>query len=106
MTQEELKILEKKICRENNIIKRGTYSMTAAPKPSEEVVDTSGTIPDVVMPTTAEGMIQSSIDAMVSQYSEDDKPAQTEQDQKIAEIMNKFASNIQDNVSSLFNQVT
>ena len=106
MTQEELEILKKKRCREQNIIKRGTYSITDAnDAPAQDMVP-ANPLPNIFMPPTAETMIQNSIDAMVTEYAENDKQQKAEQDDKVAEILNKFASNIQDNVSSLFNQVT
>lgn len=80
---EETRLLQKIMTRKQVIIKNGTYNMVREPIPSPESDENPEYQEDTSVLETAE-------------LSE-------EQDAKIAEIMNKFASNIQDNVSSLFN---
>lgn len=113
MTEEEKRLLQKKLCKDASVIKYGTYSLGEgvtvdenydpnAPADSSESDDASVSLDGVYMPPSSEDFIQNSIDAMVKEHDEQIAREKEEQDAKIAEIMNKFASNIQDNVSSLF----
>jgi len=94
MTDEDLRLLQKRICKDASVIKYGTYSI------GKEIG--LGETADVYMPPSSEDFIQNSIDAMVREHDEQEAREKEAQDAKIAEIMNMFSSNIQNNVNSLF----
>ena len=75
MDSEEIRLLKKIRSHKETIIKYGTYTITDEPEADEPITDNTATT---------------------------NVSADEDQDAKIAEIMNKFASNIQDNVNSLF----
>jgi len=96
-TEEE--ILYKKIrTRREKIIKNGTYTL------GPEVVNGENNTMMVngITVNRTEDVLQNSIDAMVKSQNDIDAKKQAEEDDKIAEILKKFSSNIQDNVNSLF----
>lgn len=97
LTEEE--ILYKKIrTRRETIIKNGTY--TIGPEQPESIMMING-----ITVNRTEDVLQGNIDAMVKNQNDIEERKKAEEENMIAEIMNKFQSNIQNNVSSLFDNL-
>lgn len=118
MTSEEKELLKKVITRKQVIFKNGTYSYGTADNIevdddiNDGVVDSEGMPilpPGIAMPPRTEDFIQNQIDALINSSQNEAKEAEAAakaaQDAQIAEIMKKFESNIQTNVSSLFDNI-
>lgn len=116
MTFEDEEILKKIRIRKESIIKNGTYNYNTVSIDNTDDIDLPlnvGMPPDVEMPPLTEDFIQNNIDELIRDYSPDSSEMPTEsglaelsaEDAKIAEIMNMFSSNIQDNVSKLFDNL-
>jgi len=116
MTSDD-EVLKKIRIRQESIIKNGTYTIDSLPSDVEEELPSLPS--DVEMPPTAEQFIQSNVDELLRDYAPDSSAGGTASiddaqslddvqpldEDKIAEIMNKFSSNIQDNVNRLFDDL-